>query len=129
MNWITDPLAQYAAVALGLLCSLYLFVSVKRENHRLRRRLDTERDAYQAVLGSLRSTLNRLEEEVVIRQAEQCVLPPPPPPASLNRTKRSQALRLYRFGESPESIAASLQIPRNEVELLLKLHNGVLQQA
>jgi hypothetical protein len=54
----------------------------------------------------------------------------PPEPASprsgLNLTKRSQALRLHRCGESTEQIASSLQLPRQEVDLLLKVHRIVL---
>jgi hypothetical protein len=48
------------------------------------------------------------------------------PRAGFNVTKRSQALRLHRQGESAEQIAASLQLPRQEVELLLKVHRIVL---
>jgi hypothetical protein len=48
------------------------------------------------------------------------------PRAGFNVTKRSQALRLHRQGESADQIAASLQLPRQEVELLLKVHRIVL---
>jgi hypothetical protein len=48
------------------------------------------------------------------------------PRAGFNVTKRSQALRLHRQGESAEQIATSLQLPRQEVELLLKVHRIVL---
>jgi len=128
-NWILDPLSQYATLAISLALSLYLFFSVKRENHALKRRLDAERSAYQSVLGSLRSTLNRLEEEMVSHAADRIVGSTLTPPHSVNRTTRSQALRLHRHGESAEAIAAALQLPRKEVELLLKVHSSVLQQA
>ena len=48
---------------------------------------------------------------------------------SVNVSKRSLALRMHRRGETPEQIAATLSIPRNEVELLLKVHKSVLEQA
>jgi DNA-binding NarL/FixJ family response regulator len=48
------------------------------------------------------------------------------PRAGFNVTKRSQALRLHRQGESADQIAASLQLPRQEVELLLKVQRIVL---
>jgi len=48
------------------------------------------------------------------------------PRAGFNVTKRSQALRLHRQGESADQIASSLQLPRQEVELLLKVHRIVL---
>jgi hypothetical protein len=40
---------------------------------------------------------------------------------SLNLTKRAQALRMYRRGETVASIAAALQTPSTEIELLLKV--------
>jgi hypothetical protein len=54
------------------------------------------------------------------------VIPGAPRPA-LNLDKRSQALRLHRRGESPPQIAAMLEIPLQELELLLKVHRIVLR--
>ena len=51
---------------------------------------------------------------------------PGTPKAGMNLTRRSHALRLHRTGSSPEHIAASLEVPRQEVELLLKVHEIVL---
>ncbi len=48
------------------------------------------------------------------------------PKASLNLNKRTQVLRMSRRGERTENIAASLSLPRREVELLLKIHGLVL---
>jgi len=50
----------------------------------------------------------------------------PLPRSGFNLGKRTQALRLQRHGESPEQIAASLELPLQEVELLLKVHRIVL---
>jgi hypothetical protein len=49
------------------------------------------------------------------------------PRAGLNLDKRSQALRLHRRGEAPAQIAAMLEIPLQELELLLKVHRIVLR--
>jgi hypothetical protein len=46
--------------------------------------------------------------------------------AGLNLEKRSQALRMHRRGEQPAEIAAALEIPLQEVNLLLKVHRIVL---
>lgn len=45
----------------------------------------------------------------------------------LNLTTRSQALRLHRHGESAENIARVLEVPRQEVDLLLKVHGIVIK--
>jgi hypothetical protein len=47
---------------------------------------------------------------------------------SVNVGKRGLALRMHRRGESPDHIAATLNIPRNEVDLLLKVHHAVISQ-
>lgn len=43
----------------------------------------------------------------------------------LDLTTRSQVLRLHRHGESAENIARVLEVPRQEVDLLLKVHGIV----
>jgi type II secretory pathway pseudopilin PulG len=46
--------------------------------------------------------------------------------AGLNLCKRSQALRMYRKGDPPDRIAAALEVPLQEVDLLVKVHRIVL---
>jgi hypothetical protein len=48
------------------------------------------------------------------------------PKPGLNLNKRSHALRMHRRGEAAEQIAAALELPRQEVDLLLKVHRIVL---
>jgi hypothetical protein len=48
------------------------------------------------------------------------------PKPSFNLSKRTQALRMHRRGDSAEQIAAALEIPRQEVDLLLKVHQIVI---
>jgi hypothetical protein len=44
----------------------------------------------------------------------------------MNLSKRSQVLRMHRRGDPPDQIATSLAVPRQEVELLLKVQRIVL---
>jgi hypothetical protein len=41
-------------------------------------------------------------------------------------SKRSQALRMHRQGERADQIAENLSLPRQEVDLLLKVHRIVI---
>jgi hypothetical protein len=50
-----------------------------------------------------------------------------PPKSSLNMNKRSQVLRMHRLGDAPEQIAIALEIPLQEVDLLLKVQRIVLR--
>jgi hypothetical protein len=58
-------------------------------------------------------------------QPSQPSVPGSPRPA-LNMTKRSQALRMHRQGDPPDQIATALDLPLQEVDLLLKVHRIVL---
>jgi hypothetical protein len=46
----------------------------------------------------------------------------------LNLTRRAQALRMRRRGETPATIAAALRVPRNEIDLLLKIEAMARQE-
>jgi hypothetical protein len=75
----------------------------------------------------LRATVESLAAQV--RELQRTPVSPADaaaPRAGFNVTKRSQALRLHRQGESADQISSSLQLPRQEVELLLKVHRIVL---
>jgi hypothetical protein len=49
------------------------------------------------------------------------------PRQGLNLSRRSQVLRMHRKGDPPDRIAASLEVPMQEVELLIKVHRIVTQ--
>jgi hypothetical protein len=45
----------------------------------------------------------------------------------VNANQRTQVLRLARRGDRPEQIAAELRVPKNEVDLLLKVQRAVVR--
>ena len=80
-----------------------------------------------AELQSLRHTVDALAAQLHDLQKHPLVAPPPGlPKPGLNLNKRSHALRMHRHGEGAEQIAAALELPRQEVDLLLKVHRIVL---
>jgi hypothetical protein len=117
LDWILSPLALYTVVALALVGCASLFVVTKIELSQLRR------TAHQS-----RMDLAKKIEEVESAMADIPAAAPAPMlivRPSINLTKRAQALRMRRRGESLESITAALSVPRNEIELLLKVHEMV----
>lgn len=74
---------------------------------------------------TLRSELESLASQIRDVQPLQAQLAAPPR-NGLNLAKRSQALRLNRHGSSPAQIAAALELPLQEVELLLKVDRIVI---
>ena len=119
LDWILNPLTLYTVVALALVGCASLFVVTKMELGQLRRAADQSR-----------LDLAKKIEEVELAVADIPVAAPAPMPMltlrpSINLTKRAQALRMRRRGETLESITAALAVPRNEIELLLKVHEMV----
>jgi hypothetical protein len=107
----------YAEIAIGLALCVYLFVSVKRDLRAGEARLGKK-------LAALEADWDERWKE--LSQVSSLLVPPPPPRSGLNLNKRSQALERHRRGEPPPEIAAALAIPRNEVELLVKVQRIVL---
>jgi len=90
----------------------------QQRNAELRSRQDARLDA-------VRKTIDGLLTEVRELQAQPSARPGPMKPG-LNLSKRSQALRMHRKGETAEQIASALEIPPQEVELLIKVQRIVL---
>jgi hypothetical protein len=105
---------SYAFQAASSIICLLVFLALKRELHGLRSRV-TRLD-FSLRLDAMNTRLHEAEERASTPAA------PFPARRSVNLSKRSQVIRLSRRGEPPETIAATLNLPRREVELLLKVH-------
>jgi len=133
-EWARHLLALYGAVALSSLLALYLWLSARVEQQRQARRqrgvledLESDLAAVRAEAQSLRAGLAALEDSVRdILDTSGALVPPAPARSGLNLSARSQVLRRHRFGEPPAEIAASLGLPRAEVDLLLKVNRIVV---
>lgn len=120
MNFLADPLTVYLTLSAVVIATLSLFLTVRIQQVRTQRRLlDRCRDLEKEI-ASFRS---------LAMQATQPAASPHPagvaaPEVSediLNPAKRDRALALCESGQSAGRIAAGLGLPRNQVELLLKV--------
>ena len=84
--------------------------------------LRVEVESLHASQAVMEAALKEIEEQ------SGALVPPPPSSSGLNLSKRSQVLRRHRIGEDPDQIAAALNLPRTEVDLLLKVNRIVLEQ-
>lgn len=126
MNVLAHPISVLAACALTLAGSLLLFFSLKQELARLRRAISEKEQQWAAERRELRLALRVVSQE--LEQERRAALERTAGPREgMNLSKRSQALRMYRLGQSPENIAAALGVSRREVDLLLKVHQTVLE--
>ena len=129
VKWIVHPAAAYVLLAASLVACIYLFTTLKQDLRHIERRLarrcremDNQIGGFQTATEELRSGLQEAEERAGLLVA------PAPPKSGLNLNKRSQVLRMSRLGAPPEKIAAVLSLPQNEVDLLLKVHQIMLNQ-
>ena len=118
LQWILSPLTQYAMLALGLLACLIFFVSLKLEVHRVRAQAAKASEAARSDCDTLSRELETVRQGLrEIETSPASALPA----GSLNLTRRAQALRMHRRGEEISTIAGALQVPQNEIRLLLKV--------
>ena len=121
------PLAPYVLLAATSIVGLLYIACLEKELSSLKSRLRKPREVESALNLSLKAKLEDLTAR--LQDAEDragIVIPPAPPRASLNLNKRTQVIRMSRRGEPAENIAASLSIPRREVDLLIKVYGLVL---
>ena len=111
----------------GMGACVWLFVLMKAEllsgDRRSRRRAEALEGALHAVRVSLANLSKRMEET---EKQTGLLAPPPPTRSGFNLSKRSQAISMSRRGETPSQIAAALELPQGEVDLLLKVHRIVV---
>jgi hypothetical protein len=98
-------------VAAGLLGILALFVSLKMDVEARSRR---ERVRVAEILARLDDAESRLSIPQSLYVAEM-------PRSSFNINQRVQVMRLFRQGQNVNQIASSLEMPRREVELMLRV--------
>ncbi len=135
---VEHPVAYYGAMSLAMSACLYLFVGVSRNVSALKRRLENRIGVVEGNAARLGANVASLETRLGewagrTRDIEQTV-------AGLSAIRRTQAvssgvdanqrtqvLRLARRGDRSEQIAAELKVPKNEVDLLLKVQRAVVR--
>jgi DNA-binding NarL/FixJ family response regulator len=126
---MTIALAALAtALAMAALAvSLYALYGAQKLCHKAQVTMKTVREecAVAVEAAQARCTVIASELESAKSHPPVEILPGTPRP-SMNLTRRSQALRLHRKGDSSERIAAALEVPTQEIDLLVKVHQIVL---
>ena len=123
---LTIPIwAAFAALALaacGIAAGILLYLSLQGASSKQSQSLATlalelanERERIHQRFLSFETRIRSNEDRAAV------LVPPSPPRSGLNWNKRAQVIRLSRQGEKPAGIASALQLPKAEVELLLKM--------
>jgi hypothetical protein len=127
LDCVSHPAAYYSLVAAGLLLNLYLFVTLKVEIRSAHQRCIEADKCLDLDLTQAKNRLAEIEQQFRDSEEQRSAGPSPAsPPWAINLSKRSQVLRMYRRGDTPQQISSALQIPQKEVDLLVKVHRIVV---
>jgi hypothetical protein len=112
-----------AAIGLSLLTAWRSQALIELADERVRARVDELQTAVAALQKARNCQTAQFKDE---EHQPLAASMPAAPRSGLNLSKRSQVLRMHRSGEAPDRIAATLAIPLQEVDLLLKVHRIVI---
>jgi hypothetical protein len=110
---MTQPLVQCILLALAMIASLALFITLKQE---LQTHARKNRRRIEEMSAKLSEASERLPETAAVA---------PPTRSGFNLNRRTQAIRLLRRGETVSHIAAVLGVPQREIELLVRVRRIV----
>jgi hypothetical protein len=118
------PIAPFLLIGMNSVLCLFFFLCLDHEMRVMNLRWRRRQTAQESATGELNAQMAQLSARVLDAEERTGVLVPPTAPRSgFNLNKRSQVIRMSRRGEQAEKIAASLNLPRREVELLLKVYS------
>lgn len=131
MTWLINPLTPYAVMAVVLMLTLILFLSMKHELAATQRRFEKKLRALEEELAACRvlaaersmpAPSLRIENQAAahVERSEAGGLTP---------VKRQLVLVKSASGAGAQQIAEELQLPRNQVDLLLKVQRAQFQPA
>jgi hypothetical protein len=121
------PLAPFLLIGINSVLCLFFFLCLEHEMRIMNLRWKRRQNAQESAAQELKTQIAGLSTRMLDAEERAGVLVAPAPPRSgLNLNKRTQVIRMSRRGEQAETIAASLNLPRREVELLLKIHGRVV---
>jgi hypothetical protein len=129
LDWILHPGIQYGLLGAGLTFCLYLFFTLKCEIRAQQKDRQEGQKALAEAVAAIRAALDEVRAEVrEMQEHTGMMVPPSPTKSGLNLSKRGQVLQMYRRGQQPEQIAENLGLPLTEIELLIKVHQIMLEQ-
>jgi hypothetical protein len=119
------PAAAAAVCLVGLLAvtmRVQKLASLVKSHHQ------KEDDPIPSIVAGLKWDVTSLADRVVTLEAEAkevAAAGVPTVRSGMNLNRRTQALRQYRLGQPSSEIAKTLDMPKAEVDLLLKVHRIV----
>jgi len=126
-----NPVIFALLVLLGLAfaATAIFSIRVRRELRAWRLEQRQKEIALGAEVHEVRAKLQALSAKLEEPAATPKPRSTPQVRSGINMTKRIQAIRLMRRGETPARIAAALGMSRREVEILIRVHQMAVHRA
>ncbi len=112
-------LIHYSLLVLLVATCTYLFLTLKRELRVIETRGLRRSENVRAQVQELKNELENMREALAI--IDQKSDPAATVARTLGSAVRIQAVRMIKQGQGAEQIATALNLPRTEVELLIKV--------
>ena len=112
--------APLVIVAAGAVAAAVLFMALRKEAVAMARRVAALESAVQDAFARMHGEMGELRERLRALEERPCS-PSEPARPGLSLNHRAQALRMLRRGADAQTIAASLNLPRPEIELLIRI--------
>jgi hypothetical protein len=128
MSQFLLPMAVLGGVVLvGMAVSFLALVRARALLSEVERRGSAGLEKWESALQGMRQDLDALGAQLgdIQQRPPDVEAAPASFRPGLNLSTRSQALRMFRTGEPKERIAMALEVPLQEVDLLLKVHGIV----
>ena len=125
MDVIASPVFPCGLLAIGLGFCTFLFVTLKQDLQKVHKHHADIEGRLESLLRDSSSEIDAVKSGLKSVEEKAGALPQMSAPRpGMNMSRRSQVLRMHKRGERPEQISAALNLPLNEVELLLKVHQA-----
>jgi hypothetical protein len=121
------PLVPYLLLAANTILLLALFFGINQRVRKLRSRFTASEASLKADVARISRELAKVSSGIASLETEGRELSGTELAPGLNSTLRGKVLKMHRLGQSADRIAATLRVPRGEVELLVKVHAIVMQ--
>jgi hypothetical protein len=125
---LTPDLLYQIIPAATAVVSLLVLLLITLRFRNLAAALKLQGQSGETALAGLKGEITSVNDRLARLESEPHEIPTPNPVtvrAGMNLNKRTQALRQYRLGQGSAEIARTLEMPKAEIDLLVKVQRIV----
>ena len=129
MNAPLSDAAPYVACATACGIVSFFLLMIRRMQQQFQSRWNKRQQLLQSELGKMRGQVQEIAQRLEDLERPSGIGAPSPNVKGINLNRRTQAMRMFRRGETPSEVAEKLGVPQCHAELLLKIHRIINSHA